>query len=902
MISGSVFCRRPEFVPRSSRWCRQRNTGNIRAMPVFALTIFIGAFLLFQVQPLIGKYILPWFGGGTGVWTACLLFFQMVLLAGYAYAHFISRRFRLRGQAMLHLALLGVALALLPITPADAWKPEGSGNPTLHILGLLAVCIGLPYFVLSATSPLMQHWFSRTHPGVSPYRLYALSNAGSLLALVSFPVYFETHFTRKTQATLWGWGLAIYAIGCAACAVKLWRSKSDGYRVTRDEGEKSEIPNSPVQTLNLQPLGAPKCNAGGSTCNRLLWLLLPACASVLLLATTNMMCQEVAVIPFLWVLPLALYLLSFIICFDNPRWYARLPFGLALMAAWGGIVWVLFKGTATSIHLALGIYSAGLFICCMVCHGELYRLRPDPRHLTGFYLMIAAGGALGGLFVAVIAPLIFNDYFELQWGLLLCGLLFLLVCLRDRDPGSFKPWRIPVCASLGVGLVALGAVLWRQTHEWDGRVVHRSRNFYGVLTVFERHLDQPKLHHFQLIHGRIMHGLQFTDPIRAAWPTAYYSEHSGVGLALRALPAGHRRIGVVGLGIGTLATYTQAGDDIHFYEINPEVQKLADSRFTYLSLCRGKMEITLGDARLSLEREPPQNFDLLALDAFNGDAIPVHLLTAEAFAIYGRHLNTNGIIAVHVSNKSLNLEPVIINLARHFNYKTATIEYDPNPDKPWIPDSVWMLLSRSGEIIDSPAIRLAARPPQTNSVNIPLWTDDFTSLYQILSTSAVQIEPGFIEEKNQIAYDRYARGDYAGAIDCFRVALQTHPHSPALLNNLAWLLATCPEAALRNGPEAVQFAEKACQLTDQPAAAPVVTLGAAYAEAGRFDAAVAAAEKADVLAEQLDQPDLLRKNRELLELYRAHRPYHEAANPGQPKSSAVNPSSADTEKHVPAVP
>ena len=868
-------------------------------MPVFALTIFIGAFLLFQVQPLIGKYILPWFGGGPGVWTTCLLFFQMLLLAGYAYAHFISRRFPPRGQAMLHLALLGVALALLPIIPADTWKPEGGGNPTVQILGLLAVCIGLPYFVLSATGPLMQHWFSRTRPGVSPYRLYALSNAGSLLALVSFPVYFETHFTRKTQAMFWGWGLAVYAVGCAACAVKLWRAKGVECRVSSVEGEKSGVRSPESASLNSHPVELQPVFHGAkpSTFNRLMWLLLPACASVLLLATTNKICQEVAVIPFLWVLPLALYLLSFVICFDSPRWYVRAPFLLALMAAWAGIGWMLLdQKSPVSIQLQLGIYCAGLFICCMVCHGELYRLRPDPRHLTGFYLMIAAGGALGGLFVAVIAPLIFTDYFELQWGLVFCGLLFLLVLVREWNSGNPEPrrwlWgkgqrlRTLGCVGLAAGLAALGVEVWLQAHQPGQTSIFRTRNFYGVLTVLKVDDDGLNTHHLTLVHGRTIHGLQFTDPLRAAWPTLYFSEKSGVGLALRALPVGHRRIGVVGLGVGTLATYAQAGDYVHFYEINPEVQRLAASRFTYLANCAGKVDVTLGDARLSLEREPPQDFDLLALDAFNSDAIPVHLLTREAFAIYGRHLKTNGIIAVHISNRLLNLEPVVVNLARQFSYEAVVIDYDAPPDKPWILHSGWMLLSLSGEIIDSSAIRLAARPPQTNSVNIPLWTDDFASLFQILrSGEEPQDDPKFTDSQSEMAYRLCQRGDFAGAIACYRRALKTFPRSPVLLNNLAFLLAICPDATLRNETEATRLAEASCQLTHYYDSTFVSTLAAIYSEAGRFPEAIATAEKACALAEQSGESNLLPKNRELLELYRAHRPYHET-----------------TEKLVPAAP
>ena len=339
----------------------------------YALTIFLGAFLLFQVQPLIGKYILPWFGGGPGVWTTCMLFFQLLLLAGYAYAHVLTRRLQPRKQAIVHLVLLAAALALLPITPADAWKPRGDQNPILHIFLLLTVALGLPYFVLSATGPLLQQWFSTSHNGASPYRLYALSNTGSLLALLSYPFFFETHFTRRTQAAVWGWSFAVYALGCALCALKLWKASSPSRLPTplnsaKQAGAVVECRQSPNK-VGVSNYGTP--NPRFSTFNALLWLLWPACASVLLLATTNKICQDVAVVPFLWVLPLALYLLSFIITFDNSRWYGPFPFALALIAAIVVICWGLAKGTSIPIRTQLTLYSAGLFICCLVCHGEL---------------------------------------------------------------------------------------------------------------------------------------------------------------------------------------------------------------------------------------------------------------------------------------------------------------------------------------------------------------------------------------------------------------------------------------------------------------------------------------------------------------------------------------------------
>ena len=678
------------------------------------MTIFIGAFLLFQVQPLLGKYILPWFGGGPGLWTTCLLFFQSMLLAGYAYAHGLTRWLRPKSQLLVHLALLGVALALLPITPPENWKPHGDGTPVLRILCLLIATVGMPYFILSSTGPLMQQWFSRTHPGASPYRLYALSNTGSLLALLSYPFWFETHLTRKAQATAWGWGLATYALSCGWCAWKMWNTSYE----REATASHAIIPG----TIHSQP----------STLNTCLWLLWPACASVLLLATTNKICQDIAAVPFLWVLPLALYLLSFIICFDNPRWYKPIPFGLALLVALGAVCWALFRGTHLSLRTQLVVYLGCLFICSMVCHGEVYRLRPDPRYLTRFYLMIAAGGAGGGMFVALVAPLLFTSYSELHYGLFLCGLLFVLARTREQSLLSLNQWKLLGRAGLWFGLIALAAVLWMQGRKSDPDIVYASRNFYGALTIYEHHKDKPGDHHFLLQHGVITHGLQFADPEQATWPTTYYGEQSGLGLAFSALAPGPRRIGVVGLGVGTSAAYTRAGDMMRIYEINPEVRRVATSRFTYLTNCPGQVMVVLGDARLSLEREPPQGFDLLALDAFSSDSIPVHLLTREAFALYERHMKTNGIIAVHVSNHYLDLEPVVTGLARLFNYKLAVIDYDDLEEDWWLYSCTWILLTHDERILNTPAIRWAATPPGTNSIPPLLWTDDFVSLFPVL--------------------------------------------------------------------------------------------------------------------------------------------------------------------------
>ncbi len=676
---------------------------------IFAPAVFLGAFLLFQVQPLIGKYILPWFGGSPEVWTTCMLFFQVFLLGGYAYAHFIARYLKPRTQAIVHVVFIVAALAMLPIIPSAGWKPQGADLPTLRILLLLSACIGLPYFVLSATGPLMQNWFHRTNPAASPYRLYSLSNAGSLLALISYPFIIEPAFSRATQANIWSWSLGAFAVFAGVCAMRLWKSKS------------IDVPSKSRQTnLSEQP---PKLGT------RLLWLALPAGASVELLAVTNKICQDVAVIPFLWILPLCIYLLSFIICFHHERWYVRPVFlGLfilsiitvALVRAWN---------VDLSVIQQIIMYSAVLFACCMVCHGELYRLRPAPHRLTGYYLMIATGGAIGGVFVAVIAPLVFNTYLELHLGLLACCLFVLLADEKSVLRRGSRRW---VWTGL---IVAVGvAAIFAEGHRGDANkiAVSNTRNFFGVLTVWENDRNDPTKHRFVLQHGTTFHGLQFVAGTKRHKPTAYYGPTGGGGLALRFFQRQeNRHIGVVGLGVGTIAAYGKKGDRIRFYEINPDVEHVARTRFSYLNDCQADVDVIMGDARLSMEAEPAQNFDLLILDAFSSDAVPVHLLTVEAFEIFLRHLKSDGVIAMHVSTVHLDLQSVIWKMARHLNLKTAWIQNDEN-EAEGIFASDWIILTRDGSFINQKVIQAAATAPRSDFDRIDLWTDEHINLFQIL--------------------------------------------------------------------------------------------------------------------------------------------------------------------------
>lgn len=759
---------------------------------LYALTIFLGAFLLFLVQPLIGKFILPWFGGSPGVWTTCLLFFQTLLLGGYAYAHYTSTRLRPRTQATVHLVLLLVALLWLPIVPDGEWKPGPADEPTRRILLLLTATLGLPYLLLSATGPLVQRWFHLAHPTRSPYRLYALSNVGSFLALFAYPFVLEPLISRTAQAWLWSGTLLGFVVLCGACAWRIRRLNPTESAAPAPDAESAVAPAGDAE----QPTFTQK----------FYWLMLPAVASVLLVATTSKLCTDVAVIPFLWVLPLAIYLLSFILCFDSPRWYHRGVFAALFVLAGSTVGYLLTAGTHAPIMRQIVGYSAALFVACMVCHGEVYRLRPPPRHLTRFYLSLSLGGALGGLFVAVVAPLVFSDYYELHAGFWVLAYLVAALCLlqRQRDAalgmgagvlagivllplivmpaqkdgsgfgdyaegywaafrgfyGDYRYWAAAVLvamlwslrgaldrnaewkprfATLPLVLTAvLGAVFFVNLNSGKENLVDASRNFYGTLKVRSHGESGSISHNYILSHGVTTHGLQFSRPPYELWTTTYYGPESGIGLALdvAAPTAGARTIGLVGLGVGTISAYGMPGDNLRIYEINPAVLSLARERFTFLSHTAADVKIVMGDARLSMEDEllhnAPQNFDVLALDAFSSDAIPIHLLTVEAFELYLRHLKPDGIIAVHISNRYLDLRPAIEGLAKRFNLHLATISHNPKDDDWWLYRTTWCLLTRDPQRLAHEQIQRAMDEPSDATAKTVLWTDDHASLIPVL--------------------------------------------------------------------------------------------------------------------------------------------------------------------------
>ena len=785
-----------------------------------ALTIFVSAFLLFQVQPVISKKILPWFGGSPAVWTTCVLFFQLVLLAGYAYAHWLIRYVPARRQGLVHLSLLVLAVLTLPITPGEYWKPADGSWPAMRILLLLAVKVGAPFFLASTTGPLVQAWFSQLYPGRSPYRLYALSNVGSLAALLSYPLVIEPWLRVDTQGYWWSLAFVLFAGLIGYLALTMWKLSRP---VEAELAEPAEVEGLLVPTKADKPASAPQnpsenpaLEAPPSWWLRSSWLALAALGSTALLAITNHLCQDIAVVPFMWVIPLSLYLLSFILCFDSERWYQRRVWGplTILLIAWltatlnfadvdefaewiqkpvtpervagqpsssifpltyseindaivlglpenieRGLNWLLrsraLSWTGLQLDFAsplkteefaeyvVGISTAWLlvlFLICMVCHGELVKSKPRPKHLTSFYLSISAGGALGGLFVALICPLVFIHHFELSLAVI-CGWLVGFVALMNDGRQSWLKgreilqWSAAFVIVGGVLLVSKGIIEGVE----DG-VVATYRNFYGTVTVKKLEDEEdPTGSGLALYNGRIWHGFQYSEPSRRMEPTTYYVNNTGASLAVNQHPrrGGPMRVAVIGLGTGTMAVHGRKGDLFRFYDIDPKVVKVAREHFTYLDESDAKTEVVLGDARISLERELAKgssNYDLIVLDAFSGDAIPAHLLTDEAFAIYHRHLRRDGavptgIVAIHISNRYLDLEPVVAAIAEKHGYDTHLVHTDEGfaaSDT----GSDWCLVTQNQEFLNNVAVAPFGKPlaPKFKL----LWTDQRTSLWSIL--------------------------------------------------------------------------------------------------------------------------------------------------------------------------
>jgi MFS family permease len=711
-------------------------------MFLFAISIFLSAFLLFQIQPMIGKFILPWFGGTPAVWSTVMLFFQILLTGGYAYAYWLIERVQPRHQFIVHTSLIAFAFLSLimlstvwesPVTPDAGWKPQNIRSPVFDIFKLLAISVGLSYFILAANGPLMQAWFSRMFPERTYARLYALSNLGSLLGLLAYPILIEPSLPLRWQG--WAWALGFFLFGWIAIQIA---SQSRG------ASERAQPEWDPARSIESQTAGV--VEARSSLALKALWILLSATASLFLLSVTNQITQEVAVIPFLWVLPLALYLLSFILTFSGERGYHRKLFIVLFTLSVVFTLYVMLHATSTHIYWQILAYCLLLFSACMICHGELYLLRPPAHSLTTFYLMVSIGGAFGGIFVSLIAPVIFNGYWEFFVGLGTTIAITLTILRSERSRDAHKNVRSPSStdhltsrARFIFTTFCLVTLMLAGISTFFSGALYSERNFYGVIRVNELFPDGSTHRAYEMSHGITVHGLQFVEPELHDQPTTYYVPESGAGLAILNHPRyGQKmRVGLLGLGVGTLVTYAQPGDEYRLYEINPAVTELAAGKGGYFSFLRdspAKITMVLGDARISLERELEegslQNFDVLVLDTFSSDSIPVHLVTKEAFALYLAHLAPDGIIAAHITNLHLDLQPVFWQLAQHYGLTMMRINYEGDSNGGFA--SHWILLSRDPALLENSVIRKHSIDLDDYSTQLQLWTDDYSNLFQIL--------------------------------------------------------------------------------------------------------------------------------------------------------------------------
>jgi len=684
-----------------------------------------------------------------------MLFFQSVLFGGYLYSHTIARHATPRFQATIHIGLLMVAAALaIWVMPGQSMKPTGGEDPIARILLLLCLSVGVPYFCLATTGPLLQHWFSRT--GASAYRLYALSNVGSFVALLSFPYLFEPRFDLSQLGRFWTYGFWVFALLCAVVTLRASRM-------------------TPALPAVAQRTGASMPEASPTLARRTAWVLLPGLASLTFLATTDHVSHNIAPEPRLWIATLSLYLLTFIICFDHPRWYRRRWVALACVLAvsllsgrkeipgWFGLEWSYDVVEIRWSHLLT------MFIICFMMHGELYRLRPgNPRFLTEFYLWMSFGGACGGLFVALVATNFFADYYE--WPLSLVAAIVMGCCIvasewraplserrRDIPSGGLasrpkgKTPAVALAMLLCFGLVGM-VLYWedplhRRTDsnaDFTDVELLQSRNFYGTVTVDEHrdHRD-PSASYRVYYSGQILHGMQYLDREKRHFPVSYFSEQSGIGETLGYAKARqpHLRVAIVGLGAGTLATYARPTDRYDFYEINPESVRVASQWFDNLSACLAQpKQIILGDARLKLEQQPVDVlYDVIALDAFTGDSVPMHLLTREAFQLYRRHLKPDGFIVVNITNVYLNLYPVVRRQAEALGMGFRN-KYQPSSPDRLIRRNHFFIMTDDREYLRRfPSVNRQyfdesgklQRVDDPNLPDVPLWTDQFSSLSPI---------------------------------------------------------------------------------------------------------------------------------------------------------------------------
>lgn len=686
-----------------------------RSRLLFGCTVFLASFLLFLVEPIAAKQLLPLFGGSAAVWITCLVFFQSTLLCAYLYAHWLTRhpQWRIR---QVHLALIFLAAAgalLWAFHQANAAMTE---HPILAIFSALSVSIGPPFLMLGATSPLLQVWLAHRETSGIPYRLYALSNLASLLALAIYPTLIEPNLTLRTQRLAWTCGFVAFVL---LSAILTWTTRTTALNSFETNTAHEEEPTS-------------------SRLHKLLWILLPMAASMQLSAVTSYLTANIAPIPLLWILPLAVYLITLILAFQFPALAEKaasrsiLTRLLVIMLACLG--YVISKVDVTlSMTIGILFFLAELFFAGLFMHSEATALRPRrPSESTLFYLLFAAGGALGSFLIGIAAPLLFRFNFDLPLTFFATAVLGLIATWPNRGLSNWGQRLLWTTASV---LMLVLAFLMNTAYQRNTPVA--VRNFYGSLRV-KQALQYPGAVIRTLSNGSIQHGTQIFSPELSKTPTTYYAENSGVGVALHNCcpnsgAARPRKIGVIGLGAGTIAAYGENGDQIRFYEINPAVAPIAHNLFTYIrdATQRGaNISIVEGDARTSLVHEPPQNFDVLVVDAFSGDAIPLHLLTTEAVALYKQHLAPGGILAFHISNQHVDLEPEVVLLARAAGMKAMRVTSPINEERGEF-SATWMLATENEAFFNQPEVFNRAHRPDEKP-KLRLWTDDYSSLLPIL--------------------------------------------------------------------------------------------------------------------------------------------------------------------------
>lgn len=664
---------------------------------LYFVTIFLSAFLLFLVQPMIAKVILPDFGGGASVWTICMLFFQALLLGGYLYAHGLIKWLKPRSQLIVHACLLLLAVTFTPIAVNTL---SISYSPQMTILATLLISIGLPYFVLSSNAPLIQRWFAYDKPKTSPYKLYALSNIGSLIGLVAYPFIIEPFITLESQLLVWSVAYWCF-VGCSLALIAMLVVK------LRELGKSSKDHQSTQYTVTVIP-----------------WIGLSALGVVALLAVTNSMTQNISAIPFLWLLPLSLYLISFIICFGRERFANRQVWlGVTALSLPIGIL-LFFFASMFSIVAQLFLYGFILLAVCMLCHGELVRMKPDSSRLTLYYLAMSVGGVIGGLFVNFIAPWLFDQFIEFPlviW--LTLTTLVVLTIVRGNKSHALTRFGLPIyLIAAAVGFVLLNNLF----QQYD---VVAERNFYGQLAV--KDVTVNGFNERRLVDGTTSHGTQSLNPANRDEPLSYYRRGTGVEAALSTLQQkGPINAVIIGLGAGTLTAYGNKADSFTFFELNPLVKDYANRYFTYLSSSKAEVKVNVGDGRQLLSRYGENDIDLLVVDAFSSDAIPVHLLTREAVALYANSINDHGIVALHISNSHLDLVPLVFGLAEEANLASAFAVTDATKSSD--NTAQWVLLAKNGDVLQQPTIKKISSPWPSNTSQPVIWTDDYSNLLSVL--------------------------------------------------------------------------------------------------------------------------------------------------------------------------